>query len=139
MSRVVGIEALAGRSAATLRRKAVFVPEWDGDVLLRELTGAERLELTAGVLDLYQVLGEGGLPKSGADVRRALEFAARVVQLAWIGEDGGQVVGDGEPFEMLLQVEWTILMSLAGEALRLSRMAPGDVDGLKKSSSPSLN
>lgn len=138
MSRVVGIEALAGRSAATLRRKAVFVPEWDGDVLLRELTGAERLELTAGVLDLYQVLGEGGLPKSGADVRRALEFAARVVQLAWIGEDGGQVVSD-EQFDMLLQVDWTILMSLAGEALTLSRMAPGNVDGLKKSSSPNLN
>lgn len=134
MSRVVGIEALAGKTAATLRRKAVFVPEWDGDVLLRELTGAERLELTAGVLDLYQVLGEGGLPKSGEDVRRALEFAARVVQLAWIDDEGGQVVGD-EQFDMLLQVDWTILMSLAGEALRLSRMAPGDVDGLKKSSS----
>ena len=123
MSRVVGIEALAGRSAATLRRKAVFVPEWDGDVLLRELTGAERLELAAGVIDLYQVLGEGGRPTSGEDVRRALEFGARVVQAAWIGEDGGQVVGDGEPFEMLLQVEWTILMSLAGEASSASSEA----------------
>lgn len=138
MSRVVGIEALAGRSAATLRRKAVFVPEWDGDVLLRELTGAERLELAAGVIDLYQVLGEGGRPTSGEDVRRALEFGARVVQAAWINEDGEQVV-DAASFDMLLQVDLPILMSLAGEALRLSRMAPGDADEVKKSSSATLN
>lgn len=117
-----------------MRRKFVNVPEWDGDVILRELTGAERLELTAGVLDLYQLLGEGGMPKSGDDVRRAIEFAARVVQMAWIAEDGRQVVGP-EQFDMLLGVPWEILMTLAGEALTLSRMAPGDVDTLKKSSS----
>jgi hypothetical protein len=117
-----------------LRRKSVAVPEWDGDVILRELTGAERLALSAGVLDLYQVLGEGGVPKTGDDVRRAIEFAARVVQMAWIGEAGQQVVGP-EQFDMLLGVPWDILMTLAGEALTLSRMTPGDIDTLKKSSS----
>lgn len=137
MSRVVGLEVLNG-SAPALRRKFVNVPEWDGDVILRELTGAERLELTAGVLDLYQLLGEGGMPKSGDDVRRAIEFAARVVQMAWIAEDGNQVVGP-EKFDMLLGVPWEILMTLAGEALTLSRMAPGDVDTLKKSSSPTTS
>lgn len=133
MSRIVGLEVLNGAGPA-LRRKSVAVPEWDGDVILRELTGAERLELTAGVLDLYQVLGEGGVPKTGDDVRRAIEFAARVVQMAWIGEAGQQVVGP-EQFDMLLGVPWDILMTLAGEALTLSRMTPGDIDTLKKSSS----
>jgi len=133
MSRVVGLEVFNG-SAPSLRRKFVAVPEWDGDVILRELTGTERLELTAGVLDLYQLLGEGGVPKTGADVRQAIEFAARVVQMAWIAEDGHQVVGS-EQFDMLLGVPWEILMTLAGEALSLSRMAPGDIDTLKKSSS----
>lgn len=133
MSRVVGLEVLNG-SVPSLRRKFVAVPEWNGDVILRELTGTERLELTAGVLDLYQLLGEGGVPKTGADMRQAIEFAARVVQMAWIAEDGHQVVGS-EQFDMLLGVPWEILMTLAGEALSLSRMAPGDIDTLKKSSS----
>ncbi len=134
MSRVVGLEVLSGTAPAALRRKSVFVPEWDGDVILRELTGAERLELTAGVVDLYHAVGDDGTPKSGADVRRAIEFAAQVVRLAWVGENGQQVVKD-EQYDLLLQVPWPVLMSLAVEALRLSRMAPGDVDELKKSSS----
>lgn len=134
MSRVVGIEVLNGAAPAALRRKSVFVPEWDGDVILRELTGAERLELSAGVVDLYHAMGDDGTPKSGADVRRMIEFAAQVVQYAWIGEAGKQVVTDAQ-FDMLLQVPWPVLMSLTGEALRLSRMAPGDVEELKKSSS----
>jgi hypothetical protein len=136
MSRIVGIEALSGHTAATLRRKMVFVPEWDGDVVLREFTGAERMELIAGTVDLYQMLNTG-MPTSGEELRRALEFAARVVQMAWINGDGEQVV-DAASFDMLLQVDLPILMGLAGEALRLSRMAPGDVDEVKKSSSANL-
>lgn len=128
---VLGIAALGHQ--AELRRAVVEVPEWGGQVLLREFTGAERTELLVGVVDLFRVFQANGttLPQSGAELRQGFEYACRVVQLAWIEQDGAQVVADDQ-VDLLRQQDLAVIFTLAGEALKLSRLAPdGNADAKK--------
>lgn len=134
-STVLGIAAL-GRPAE-LRRALVDVPEWGGQVLLREFTGAERTELLAGIVDLFHVFQTNGttLPQSGAELRQGFEYACRVVQLAWIDERGAQVV-TGDQVDLLRQQDLAVIFNLAGEALKLSRLAPTGLKEAKKNLAP---
>ena len=114
MGKILGIDALTTTAAATLRTVTVHVPEWDGEVILRELTGAERTELLEGVVDLYQVFEQNGsaLPQSGAQLRKAFEYAAKVVQLTWVMEDGQQAV-PAEKFDVLLKQDLSTIFDLS--------------------------
>lgn len=131
--RVLGIDALTAGRPATVRRERFEVPEWGGEVILRELTGAERAEILEGTIDLYAVFerNDSILPASGAEMRKTFEFMCRVVQMAWVAEDGGQVVAP-EQFDLLLQQDLEIIADLAGQALVLSRLAPHSVADAKK-------
>ena len=138
---LVGIEALRGTRPATLRTAQFDVPEWGGLVLLRELTGAERTQLLEGVVDLYGVFQRhGGVTiESGAELRQAFEYAAKVVQMTWVDGDGNQVVAGPADFDLLLQQDLGVIFNLATQALTLSKLAPLAVEEGKKNSVSSPN
>ena len=138
---LIGIEALRGTRPTALRTTQVDVPEWGGPVLLRELTGAERTQLLAGVVDLYAVFQRhGGVTiESGAELRQAFEYAAKVVQLTWVDGDGNQVVASDADFDLLLQQDLAVIFNLATQALTLSKLAPLAVEEAKKNSESSQN
>lgn len=133
---VLGIDALRG-TIGTRRRELVDVPEWGGEVLLQEVSGGQRAELMEGMIDLYQLFvgNETGMPNSGADFRKALEYAARVVQMTWINEAGAAVVAPDQ-VDLLLQQNPFVIFDLAKRALTLSQMAPSSVAEAKKDLPP---
>lgn len=130
----LGIEALtAGRPA--LRTERIEVPEWGGEVIIRELTGAERTQILEGTIDLYALFNRNGstVPTTGAELRQSFEFMARIVEMTWITEAGDQVV-TADQFDLLLQQDIGVISRLAQAALELSRLAPGSTDQAKKNS-----
>ncbi|MFF8831388.1 hypothetical protein [Streptomyces sp. NPDC015131] len=78
--------AILGRdqilAAGKKRRTEEFeVPEWDGSVLLREMTGAQRDAFEASMVEM----------KKGKQVPNLANLRARLVMLCIVNEDGEQL------------------------------------------------
>ena len=102
--------AILGQTA--LKTEDVSVPEWGGDVRVRELTGAERDALEMSV--------------AGGDKTNLQNMRARMVAMACVDEDGNRLFSDADAVKLgklsaaaLDRVFWT--------AMRLSGMSAQDV------------
>lgn len=131
---VVGLGALRGASHAP-RTALVDVQEWGGQVMLRELSGAQRTRVIEHVVDLNGVLGASVGSVTGADVRRAFEASAEIVKMTWVDAEGEPVVQTAEDYDLLLCQPYTVVLQLAAEALKLARLTPESVGEAKKNSS----
>ncbi len=130
---LVGLAALR-QGAGALRTMEIEVPAWGGNVRLRELSGRQRTEMIEDAIDLGKALIDvAGMP-SGAEARRALEFAAKIIAATWIDGDGNLVVTGEDERALLLEQPFGVLLEVAGAALRLSGMHPGATAEAKKNS-----
>lgn len=113
---------------STLRQATIDIPEWEGSVILRELTGAERSELMVDTIQLQGALADRANMTPEA-ARRALAFAAEIVKRTWIDETGAPAVQEASE---LLGAPWHVLFRLATEAMILSKMVPSAIEAEKK-------
>lgn len=112
--------AILGKT--TLQTEMVDVPEWGGQVEVRELTGAER--------DAW----EGGFLAPGTqDVKDdfMVNARARLVVLAAIDDDGNQLF-TADDMEALGQLSGAALSRVFFVATRLSGLNKDDLDELEK-------
>ena len=130
---LLGLGALRGMQTA-LRTQVVDVPAWGGQVMLRELSGAQRTQLIEQIVDLHGMLGATADTVSGADVRRAFEASAEVVRMTWVDGDGNPVIQSAEDFDLLLRQPYEVVLEIAGAALKLSGLAPDAKAQAKKNS-----
>jgi len=106
--------------ADDLKRESVDTPEWDGEVLLRELRGRERDAFEEGSLD------------SKRNVTMA-NMRARLVAMSAIDEEGERLFTAKEATE-LGDKSATALNRLFEVCCRLSGITESDVDKLEKNS-----
>ena len=106
--------------ADDLKRESVDTPEWDGEVLLRELRGRERDAFEEGSLD------------SKRNVTMT-NMRARLVAMSAIDEEGERLFTAKEATE-LGDKSATALNRLFEVCCRLSGITESDVDKLEKNS-----
>ena len=107
-------------SADDLKTETVNIPEWGGDVLLRELRGRERDAFEEGSMD------------SKRNVTMT-NMRARLVALSAIDDEGERLVSSKEANE-LGNKSATALNRLFEVCCRLSGITSDDVDKLEKNS-----
>lgn len=107
-------------SARSLPTEDVDVPEWGGTVRVRAMTGAERDEWEAS---LVQVNG------SGARQMRLDNVRARLVALTVVGEDGERLFTSKDVAELGKQSA-SALDRVFDVSRRLSRLSEQDVEEL---------
>lgn len=108
-------------SAEDLKSERVKVPEWGGEVIVRELTGAER-----DVWESSVVKTEGNKVKIDSINMRAKLAAASIV-----GEDGKRLFTDKDVVK-LGKKSSAALDLVVDVAKRLSRIGEGELDKLGK-------
>lgn len=107
--------------AKDLATEVVEVPEWGGVVHVRSLTGAERDQFEAAVVEF-----RGTNPQINLKNTRA-----RLVAMTVIDENGKLLFGDGD-IEMLGAKSGAALDRVFAVAQRLSGLSRADVDQLAK-------
>lgn len=105
--------------------EVVAVPEWGGDVRVRNLTARERDELEASV---YQ--GEGR--ERRANMRN---LRARLVALACVDEQGARLFSDDD-VALLGEKSAAAVDRIFGVAQRLAGLSTKDVEDLAGNSAP---
>lgn len=118
---------------ATLKRERVHVPEWGGDVLVRELNGAE----TAAVMrPALEIANDRQSPETG---ERAIRFEALVVCYGWINEDGSQVLTPDDVDTLLQSASYSVIEQLSKAIRRLTGIESKAVEEAKKNSATTQN
>lgn len=98
-----------------LKRELVAVPEWGGEVLVRELTGRERDQYESGIISM-----------KGRKVDLNLQNArAKLVAMAAINEDGTTIFRPKDVME-LGKKSSSALERVAEVIQRLSKLKVGD-------------
>jgi len=115
--------AVLGREAILqiqdLPTERVFVPEWQGEVIVRALTGAERDAFEQSIVE-----------QRGKSTRMNLKnIRAKLVALTVVDEDGKRVFSD-EDAELLGRKSAAALNRVFEVAQRLSGLRPEDVEEL---------
>lgn len=113
-------------SASDLTMEEVFVPEWNGTVGVRVMTGAERDRFEGMILDAQ----EKG--------QRTANFRARLLSLCLCDEQGGRMF-DVKEVDMLGEKSSVALDQLFDVARRINRLSPDEVDKLQGNSVPDLS
>ena len=114
-------------SASALKTKRLKVPEWDGEIIVRELSAAQTAELAT-----FGPTGDVQL-----DAHSALRVAAWAVVAAWVDEQGAPVLTSAD-IDMLLTTQTTDTINrLASEIMALSGMAPKALEVATKNSASS--
>jgi len=108
--------------ADDLKTETVEVPEWDGEVLLRELRGRERDAFEEGSMDKQRNV-------------TMTNMRARLVALSAINEEGERLFSAKEANE-LGNKSATALNRLFEVCCRLSGITSDDVDKLEGNSDP---
>lgn len=112
-------------SANDIRTEIVSVPEWGGDVAVRQLTGAER--------DAF----EQGLVRTGPDGKREADLAnmsAKLVAACLVdGTTGDRLFSDSD-IDRLANKSATALRRVFEAAQRLNGMGAGAVEAVEKNS-----
>lgn len=110
-------------TGARLATERLYVPEWNGDVFVRELTGAERDSWEGSILDA------DGKPR-GDLMRNA---RARLAVLSLVDEQGTRLFGEVDA-EALGKTSARALARVFEVAARLSGLTAGDLEELEKNS-----
>lgn len=109
--------------ADDLKTKTVDVPEWNGEVIIRELTGTERDSYEA---QMTRVVGNTVEPNP-------IGTRARLVVRALIDEDGKRLFQDGEAMKLSAK-NGAVLDRLWDEIAELSGMTSSAVADAEKNS-----
>ena len=109
-------------TTSALARETVPVPEWGGDIILRELSARE----------LSDVAARKKAIKDDAP-NALLDFLSHYIGYAWINEDGTHVLAADE-VDSLLDQPLNVLTTLVEVAGRLSGDLPGAAEEAKKNS-----
>ncbi len=109
--------------AVDLPKEQVSVPEWGGDVLVRALTGAERDQFEASIID-----------QKGKGTRiNHKNMRAKLVALTIVDESGNRLFADDDVVA-LGRKSAAGLNRVFSAAQRLSGLTQEDVDELEKNS-----
>lgn len=130
-SNVIGLDALRGGG---LRTALVDVPAWGGQVMLREMTGAQRALFLERVVDLYRIMSKGMAEASGAEMRVGFETSAEIVKMCWVDGEGNPVIRTPDDCDLLLRQPLDVVSEVAAAALKLSGLAPSATEEAKKNS-----
>lgn len=124
MSKILGRSDIL--AASDLKTRTVAVPEWGGDVIVRELTGADR--------DIF----ENAMVSTGADGKKTADLTnmrAKLVALSIVGEDGARLFGVDDIVE-LSGKSAAALDRLFDVAQQLSGIGSAAVEDAGKNSEP---
>jgi hypothetical protein len=117
-------------SANDIRTEIVSVPEWGGDVAVRQLTGAER--------DAF----EAGLVRTTPDGKREPDLSqmtAKLVAACMVdGVTGDRLFSDSD-VERLASKSATALRRVFDAAQKLNGMGAGAVEAVEKNSTAALS
>lgn len=106
-------------SADVLASERVKVPEWGGEVMVRELTGAERDDWESSIVST-----------DGRNVKvNSANLRAKLVAMSVVDEDGKRMFSDKDASK-LGRLSAAALDRVVDVAKRLSRIADGDVEEL---------
>lgn len=108
----------------TIKKERVNVPEWGGEVWVKELTGKERDHYEG---DIFQIKSQGG--KTQTTFHRA-NIRARLLVLAIVDDDSKRLFADHE-LEELGNLGSSALDKLFTVAQRLSGFTEKDVEELE--------
>jgi len=100
----------------------VAVPEWDGTVLVRGLTGAERDALESNIVQAN---------RDGSTTVDTRNLRARLVALCVVDEDGERIFSD-EDVDALGRKSAAALDRVFSVAQRLSGLRAADIEELRK-------
>lgn len=100
-------------TAGHLKRREVLVPEWNGSVLIRELTGAERDEVESMMLRAQKTNDFKGV-------------RAKVVCLSCITENGERLFDIKNDASIISNLSASVLELLFKEACTISGMNPAE-------------
>lgn len=122
---ILGKEALAGRSA--FRRGVVHVPEWGGDIQIRELSAMEKAQavtVATGMVDAET--------KSIRDATQLIRFQTLVIVAGWVDEAGANVL-TADDATALEEQPAAIIARIADAITELSGLGAGEapVDAAK--------
>jgi hypothetical protein len=123
--------AILGRdilSSRTLKTVTIEVPEWEGAVILRQLTGDEVSEVQEIAL---KAMDQG--TQTVKDGKALMRFRATVVCFAWVDEDGNQVMQRSD-IPALMKQSYTVLDHLADAAEELTGLNQKALEAAKKNS-----
>jgi hypothetical protein len=110
-------------NAPDILYEAVEVPEWGGTVRIRGLTGSERDEFEASIIQ-----------RRGKDIEANLKnIRAKLVSLAAVDEEGNRIFTE-EDVVALGRKSARVLDRLFSVAQRLSGLSSEDVEDLAKNS-----
>lgn len=116
-----------------LKRKTIHIPEWDGEIVVRELTGKEAIALNQTAVEINFDRQAGRF-----DADKAQRWEARTVMAGWINEDGSHVLESGDIDDLLNTQPRSVIERIAKEIRILSGMdrakpdAPSPADEAKK-------
>lgn len=117
----------------TLKSVVVEVPEWDGEVILRELTGEEMAEVQAiatSAMDMNT--------RQVKDGKALMLFRATAICLSWVDEDGNHVM-ERKDIPLLLRQSYRVLDRLADVVEEMSGMNQAALEAAKKNSETTQN
>jgi len=100
------------------KTEEVYIPEWNGTVIVRELTASEADNVGFGVLDEH---GE-------IDVRKAKGKTVQIVSWATIDESGNKLFTPKD-VKALGEKSRTVIERLADKIMHLSGLAKDDEEG----------
>jgi len=116
-----------------LRTEQVSVPEWGGDVTVRELMASEA-DLFESQLALLRETSQNGSARTG----NTSAFRAKIVSLACVDDTGARLFKDSD-VEELGKLSRAALDRVATVAMRLSGYSVAEVDAKKKDSPTAEN
>ena len=106
---VLNREQILNKSGA-FRTKQVNVPEWDGDVIIKELSGRDFVEMQ----------------KESSEDNMKPDYYGKIIQMSVVDEAGKKMFSKAD-VEALSELGGTILTNLVKEIVEFNRMK--DVDG----------
>ena len=114
----------------TLARATVSIPEWGGDILVREATAAERSDYETSLIQTKYVEQEDGTTKS-VPVENYVNHKARLVVKCVIDEVGTRLLTDEDATNVGL-LSAAIVSRLFQKIQELSGMTKKAVDDVRK-------
>lgn len=119
----------------TLKRKTIQITEWEGEIVIRELTGAEAIPINQKAVEISQSRNTNTF-----DAKLALYWEAEIVCYGWINDDGGRILELEDIDELMGTQPRSVIERIAKEVRILSGMEkavkddPSPRDEAKKNS-----
>lgn len=108
-------------SASDLQREKVSVPEWGGEVWVRTLTGKERDQLEASVVEMKGKVAQANL----------VNLRAKMCALCMVDDEGTRLFGEAD-IDALGGKSASALDRVFSVAQKLNGMSADDVEALTK-------